>query len=148
LLLLLCPPHPMRLLISTPLEIVADHADIVSVRAEDESGSFGILAQHADLLTALTLSVVAWRHTDGRQRFCAVRRGVLSVRDGKQVSVATRQAQLGDDLESLEHAVIARFRAEAEAERADRVAALRLHTRAIRQIVQALRGAPQWELMS
>jgi F-type H+-transporting ATPase subunit epsilon len=73
---------------------------------------------------------------------------VLSVRDGHQVAVATRQAQLGDDLDELEHAVIARFRAEAEAERAERVAALRLHTQAIRQIVRALRGSPQLELLS
>jgi F-type H+-transporting ATPase subunit epsilon len=138
----------VHLLISTPVDIVADHADVVAVRAEDESGSFGILDRHADLLTALTLSVVAWRHADGRQRFCAVRRGVLSVRDGHQVAVATRQAQLGDDLDELEHAVIARFRAEAEAERAERVAALRLHTQAIRQIVRALRGSPQLELLS
>jgi F-type H+-transporting ATPase subunit epsilon len=138
----------MHLLISTPTEIVADHPDVVAVRAEDESGSFGVLDHHADLLTALTLSIVAWHHADGRQRYCAVRRGVLSVRQGQTVSVATRQAQLGDDLDQLEHAVIARFRAEAETERTERVAALRLHTQAIRQIVQALRGAPGLGLLS
>jgi F-type H+-transporting ATPase subunit epsilon len=70
------------------------------------------------------------------------------VRQGQTVSVATRQAQLGDDLDQLEHAVIARFRAEAETERTERVAALRLHTQAIRQIVQALRGAPGLGLLS
>jgi F-type H+-transporting ATPase subunit epsilon len=129
----------MRLLISDPTTVVADHADVVSVRAEDESGCFGILAGHADLLTVLTPSVVAWRHTNGRLGWCAVRRGVLTVTGGKQVAIATRQAQLGDDLDELEHAVVARFRAESDAERVARVTATRLHMQAIRQIVRALR---------
>ena len=137
----------MRLLIATPTEIVADHADIVAVRAEDESGGFGILEGHADFLTALSVSVVGWRHTDGSRRWCAVRRGVLSVR-GRQVSISTRQAQLGDDLDRLEQAVIIRYRAEAEAERAERASAMRLHTQAIRQIVRALRGQRNTESMS
>ncbi len=131
----------MRLLITDPTSVVADHADIVSVRAEDASGSFGILDRHADLLTALTVSVVQWRHAGGRLGYCAVRRGVLSVRGGKEVAIATRQAQLGDNLDQLEHVVLARFRADLETERTERVAATRLHMAAIRQIIAALRPA-------
>jgi F-type H+-transporting ATPase subunit epsilon len=67
-----------------------------------------------------------------------VRRGVLSVRDGREVAIATRQAQLGNDLAALEDAVLARFRAELDAERRARVAATRLHAAAIRQIIRAL----------
>ena len=67
----------MRLLITTPTFVVIDVQHVVAVRAEDESGSFGILDGHADFLTALTVSVVSWHHADDRQRFCAVRRGVL-----------------------------------------------------------------------
>lgn len=130
----------MRLLIATPTEVIAEHADVVSVRAEDESGGFGILDHHADLLTALTVSIVGWRRLDGRQRYCAVRRGVLSVRAGSEVAITTREAQLGEDLDQLESAVLARFRAEADAERAERVATMRLHMQAIRQIIRALRG--------
>ena len=103
--------------------MVAEHDDVVSVRAEDASGSFGILPGHADLITVLMPSVVAWRHADGQRGWCAVRRGVLSVRGGHEVAIATRQAQLGDDLAALEHAVLARFRAELDAERRARVAA-------------------------
>ena len=131
----------MRLLITDPTTVVADHRDVVAVRAEDASGSFGILDHHADLLTALAISVVQWRHADGRVGYCAVRRGVLSVRAGHDVSIATRQAQLGDDLDQLEHTVLARFRAELDTERTERVAATRLHMAAIRQIIAALRPA-------
>jgi F-type H+-transporting ATPase subunit epsilon len=129
----------VRLLITDPTSVVADYADVASVRAEDESGGFGILPGHADLLTVLTVSVVSWRHVDGRVGYCAVRRGVLRVAGGTQVAVATREAELGTDLEALEASVLARFRAVAEAERTGRVAAVRLHAQAIRRIVEALR---------
>ncbi|HEY1930535.1 MAG TPA: F0F1 ATP synthase subunit epsilon [Acetobacteraceae bacterium] len=129
----------MRLLITEPARVVADHADVVSVRAEDASGSFGILPGHADMITALSPSVVSWRHADGRTGCCAVRGGVLSVHTGREVAIATRQAQPGDDIAALEQAVRERFRAEQDEERRARVAATKLHTAAIRQIIRALR---------
>lgn len=129
----------MRLLITDPTAVVADHDDIVSLRAEDDSGGFGVLDGHADLLTVLSVSVLSWRHRAGRMGYCAVRRGVLSVRGGRQVSVATRRAQLGDDFDALERLVLGRFRAEIDAERSGRVAALRLQAQAVRRIVEALR---------
>lgn len=130
----------MRLMITDPVAVVADHPDIQSLRAEDESGSFGILPGHAGLLTVLTVSVVQWRHADGREGFCAVRHGVMSVQGGTEISIATREALLGDDPKALEKEVLTRFEAETEAERSGRVAALRLHTQAVRRIVEALRG--------
>jgi F-type H+-transporting ATPase subunit epsilon len=128
----------MRLLITTPTAVVVDEANVTAVRAEDESGGFGILQGHADFLTALAVSVVSWR-TDGVQRFCAVRRGVLSVTGGAEVAIATRQAVVGDDLDHLETVVLAEFRNAAEAERAARTESLKLQMKAIRQIVRYLR---------
>lgn len=129
----------MRLLITTPTAVVIDDSDVVAVRAEDQSGSFGILRGHADFLTALTVSVVAWRRSGDRNRFCAVRRGVLSVSHGSLVAIATREALVGDDLERLEHIVLAEFRNNIEAERTARTASLKLQMKAIRQIVRYLR---------
>ena len=129
----------MRLLITTPTTIVVDAPDVAAVRAEDESGSFGILNGHADFLTALEVSVVDWRHADGRQRFCAVRRGVLSVANGNEVAIATREAVAGDDLARLEHEVLAQFRDALEAERSARTESLRLQMQAIRRILHYLR---------
>jgi len=129
----------MRLLITTPTAVVVDEPDAVAVRAEDESGSFGILPGHADFLTALTVSVVSWRRTDGARRFCAVRRGVLAVSRGTLVAIATREALVGDNLDHLEHVVLANFRNNVEAERTARTASLQLQMKAIRQIVRYLR---------
>ena len=131
----------MKLLITEPTAVIAEHDDVASLRAEDESGGFRILQGHADLLTLLPPSVIMWRHVDGREGFCAVRRGVLTVRHGREIAIATRQAQLGSDLETLETTVLERFSAETEAERRARVASTKLHMQAIRRIIAALRPA-------
>jgi F-type H+-transporting ATPase subunit epsilon len=133
----------MRLLITDPTQVVADHDDVVSLRAEDESGGFGILVGHADLLTVLPVSVVSWRHAGGKMGYCAVRRGVLTVQGGNQIAIATREAQRGDDLGALEASVLRQFRSAVEAERTGRAAATRLHTEAIRRVVDALRPERQ-----
>lgn len=129
----------MRLLITTPTNVVIDRRDVVAVRAEDESGGFGILTGHADFMTALSVSVVSWREIDNRQRFCAVRRGVLSVSNGDEVAIATREAILGDDLDRLEEVVLMQFRDALEAERDARTESLQLRMKAIRQIMRYLR---------
>lgn len=129
----------MRLLITTPTAIVVDESNVSSLRAEDDSGGFGILAGHADLLTALNISIVSWHGVDGRIRYCAVRRGVLSVTGGAEIAIATREAIAGDDLGRLEQVVLDDFRRRNETEYASRTGSLQLQMKAIRQIVQYLR---------
>ncbi|MGE0286830.1 MAG: F0F1 ATP synthase subunit epsilon [Bradyrhizobium sp.] len=129
----------MRLLITTPTAIVVDESNVSSLRAEDDSGGFGILAGHADLLTALNISIVSWHGVDGRIRYCAVRRGVLSVTGGAEIAIATREAIAGDDLRRLEQVVLDDFRRRNETEYASRTGSLQLQMKAIRQIVQYLR---------
>ncbi len=129
----------MKLLIATPSAVVVEQADIAAIRAEDESGEFGILPHHADFVTALSVSVVGWRHMDGRQSYCAVRGGMLTVSGGSEVAIATREAIPGDDLASLEAIVRGRLATEAEEERQARAHAEHLRIQAIRQIIGYLR---------
>ncbi len=134
----------MKLVIGTPTSLVAEIADATSIRAEDESGSFGILEGHADFLTVLTISLLRWRQADGRERYCAMRRGVLSVTAGHLVRVAAREAITGTDPEQLESAVLARFREAAEEEQTARAESLQLQMTAIRRLIHYLRpgGSP------
>ncbi len=125
----------MRLRIVTPLSVVVDE-DVDSLRAEDASGSFGIMRDHAPFLTALSISIVSWRMAK-RERFCAVRGGVLSVTDG--TTIATREAIVGDDLATLDHEVLARFQSDADTERVERSEAVQLQINAIRHMVSRLR---------
>jgi F-type H+-transporting ATPase subunit epsilon len=129
----------LRLVVTTPDRVLIDAEGIASVRAEDESGGFGILPGHTDLLTVLTASVVRWRLTDGTVRYCVVHGGVLTVAGGEKVSIACRQGELGDDLAALEASVHARRSAETDADRRARVEQLRLHTLAVRQLLRYLR---------
>lgn len=129
----------MRLHITTPLTVAVDEDAIVSVRAEDDSGSFGIMTGHADFLTSLTVSVVDWKRSDGSRHYCAVRGGLLSVTGGKDVSITTREAVPGDDLVTLHDVVLARFRDDLDAERNERVGGAQLELAAIRMIMRRLR---------
>ena len=131
----------MRLVIADPSKVLIDQSDVRSVRAESDSGCFGILNGHADFLTTLPPSVVTWEGEDGELRHCAVSRGVLSVAGGRQVRISTREGHVGASLEELEGDILARYRAHAEAERAANSAAAKLRLEASRRIVQALRGA-------
>ena len=130
----------MRLSVSTPLAIVVDADDVAHVRAEDETGSFGILPGHADFLTALAVSVVTWRDRHGIEHYVAVRGGILDVRGGDTIVVATREAVHSNDLRHLETEVLAAFRRGLEEDQAARRDAQRLYLAAIRQICCFLRS--------
>ena len=133
----------MRLLITTPTAVVVDHSDVVAIRADDETGSFGILSGHIDFLTALAISVVSWRRADGRGLYCAVRGGLLSVSGGSEVAIASRDATVGENLDHLEQVVLTDYRNAIETERASRIDTVRLHMKAIRKILKYLQpGRP------
>ena len=129
----------LHLTITTAATVQVDSEDVVAVRAEDESGCFGILPGHADLLTALTPSVVRWRTAAGAARFCAVRGGVFTVSMGQRVSVASREAIVGEALETLEARVRAVRAQQLEADRRAQVEQTRLHALAVRELLRYLR---------
>ena len=132
----------LHLTVATPAQILVASDNVMAVRAEDQSGSFGILPGHADLLTVLVPSVLRWRTTDGAARFCAVRGGVFTVSSGRDVAVACREGVVGDSLEDLQ-AKVRNVRAqELEADRKARVEQVRLHALAVRQLVRYLRPNP------
>jgi F-type H+-transporting ATPase subunit epsilon len=132
----------LHLTVTTPGQILVERSDVTAVRAEDQSGSFGILPGHADLLTVLVPSVLRWRTADGTAGFCAVRGGVFTVSSGRNVAVACREGVLGDALKDLETKVRAVRDQELEADRKARVEQIRLHALAVRQLVRYLRPTP------
>jgi F-type H+-transporting ATPase subunit epsilon len=129
----------MKLTVATPLALVVETDDVAHLRAEDETGAFGILDHHADFLTALSVSVVSWRDWSGAEHHIAVRGGMLEVRGGETIAIATPEAVLGDDLRRLETEVLVRFHRALAEERAARVDAQRLYLVAIRQIYRLIR---------
>jgi F-type H+-transporting ATPase subunit epsilon len=130
----------MKLTVTTPLAVAAEVSGVTYLRAEDETGAFGILPGHADFLTVLSVSVATWRDRQGAEHHVAVRGGMLQVRDGKTITIATREAIASDDLHRLETEVLTAFRRESEDERAARTDAQRLYLAAIRQICRFLKS--------
>jgi F-type H+-transporting ATPase subunit epsilon len=129
----------VRLTIATPLAIVIEASNVAHLRAEDDTGAFGILPGHADFLTALSVSVASWRDDRGAEHHVAVRGGMLEVSDGDAIAIATPEAVPGDDLHRLESEVLAKFRRQLDEEQAVRTDAQRLYLAAIRQIARFLR---------
>jgi F-type H+-transporting ATPase subunit epsilon len=133
---------PMRLIVTTPTAVAVDEDSVSHVRAEDLSGAFGIESGHADFLTTLSICVVRWRNRGG-EHYVAVRGGVLRVRQGKVVEIATREAAVSDDLGPLRSEILSAMTHNFETERAARSGALGLEQAAIRQIYRYLRPADQ-----
>lgn len=129
----------MRLTVVTPLAVVVETEHVAHLRAEDDTGAFGILPRHADFLTALAVSVATWRDEQGGEHHIVVRGGMLEVRGGEAITIATPEAVAGDDLHRLEHDVLAVFRRQVAEEQAARTDAERLYLAAIRQIYRFLR---------
>lgn len=127
----------MRLVITTPASVLVDVADVRHVRAEDRTGAFGIAPGHAELITALEVSVLTWRDGAGKEHHVAVRGGILSVNEDT-VEVATRQAVGEETLERLGRAVLERFREQAREEEQEWISTARLHVAMVRQLQRYL----------
>ena len=130
----------MNLSIATPLSIVVQEP-VIALRAMDDSGSFGILPGHADFVTRLAISVVSWTTPEGAAHHCAVRGGALSV-SGCNIAIATREAVAGDDLETLDSEVLARFRRDLDEERSEHASITRLQLDVMRKIISRLTRRP------
>jgi F-type H+-transporting ATPase subunit epsilon len=129
----------MKLVVATPVAVVIEQDGVRYVRAEDRTGAFGIERGHADFLTVLAVSVLIWRDAQANEHYLAVRGGVLRVRSGNLVEVATREAVPGTDLGRLRAEVLAEMTRNVEAERSARRGALNLERAAIRQLSHYLR---------
>lgn len=129
----------MKLVVATPERIVVETEQATALRAEDESGGFGVLPGHADLLTVLVPAVLAWRDRAGAEHYVAVRGGVLSVRGGA-VAVATPEAFAGDDIEAIAAALAAAAAVHREREAVARTETAALEAAAIRRIEDYLRA--------
>jgi F-type H+-transporting ATPase subunit epsilon len=131
----------MRLTISTPTGIVEDVENVHHVRAEDETGAFGILPGHADFVTVLPVSIVTWTSDDDREGYVLIRCGVLTVRGGRHVEIATQGGVREDELQKLGAAALDQFQLADEEEDFTRITDARVHLATMRQIERVLDAA-------
>lgn len=103
--------------------------------ARAENGSFGVLPNHADFVTALAASVLVLTGPDGAEQVFGIDEGVL-VKKGGQVSICVRRAVKGDDLDDLRTIVRERFVEMDEQERTARAALSRLEAGVVRRFAE------------
>jgi F-type H+-transporting ATPase subunit epsilon len=131
-------PHTdgMHLVLSSLGTVIVDATGVRSLRAEDASGGFGLWPGHADFLTVLGVGVVSWLDKDEHWHHCAVRRGVMTLRRGVELEIGTREAIAGDDLDQLEHVVLAQLTQHQDAEDDVRRQVRQLEVRTLRELVR------------
>jgi len=87
--------------------------EVISFVGEDASGSFGILAGHARLMTALLFGLARFRHADDHWRYLAFP-GALLYFVNDELSISTRRYLLDDDYERISAALQEQLLAEEE----------------------------------
>ena len=96
-----------------------------------QNGSFGILPNHIDFVTALVPSVLTLQTPEGEELVFGIDEGLL-VKKGHTVDVAVRRGVIGDDLDSLRETVRETFVDMDESERIARSALSRLEANMVR----------------
>jgi F-type H+-transporting ATPase subunit epsilon len=88
------------------LESAGQHefADVVSFVGEDASGSFGILANHARMMTSLVIGLASFRTTDSDWRYVALPGAILYFDNGV-LNLCTRRCLIGDDYDHISTAL-------------------------------------------
>ena len=130
--------HALSLVITTPLAVITKVEGVTSFRASDDSGSFGVMPGHADLLSVLRDCVARWKTGKGEWSYCALHGGVMTVENGDTIRIACREGVLGTDVATLEAEVRRHREAVAQEASRARVSEAKLHARAIRQIMTHL----------
>lgn len=130
----------LHLMLSSLGQVIVDATGVKSLRAEDASGGFGLWPGHADFLTVLGVGVVSWQDRQAVWHHCAVRRGVMTLRRGVELEIATREAIPGDDLDQLESEVLAQLIQRQQVEDDSRRQVRQLEVRTLRELVRPKLG--------
>ncbi len=124
----------MTLKVRLPSEVLFEE-EVSRIRAEAENGWFGVLPKHIDFVTSLVPGVLTFEPCGKPEEYLAVDRGVL-VKCGSEVSVSTRQAVRGTNLDQLKEQVERQFIAQRERERAARALESKLEADLVRQLLE------------
>jgi F-type H+-transporting ATPase subunit epsilon len=125
----------MKLTVRLPAEVLLEEP-VERIKAEAVDGWFGILPRHIDFVTALVPGVMTFQPEGKPEEYLAVDHGIL-VKCGPDVSVSTRNAVRGTNLEQLKTEVEVQFRAREEREKAARAYEAKLEADLVRRLLEA-----------
>ncbi|MBZ5602303.1 MAG: F0F1 ATP synthase subunit epsilon [Acidobacteriia bacterium] len=129
----------MTLTVWLPYEVLLEEP-VDRIKAEAVNGWFGILPRHIDFVTALVPGVMTFQPVGKPEEYLAIDHGIL-VKCGPDVSVSTRNAVRGKNLEQLHTEVEVQFRAREEREKAARAYEAKLEADLVRHLLEAEKNA-------
>ncbi len=124
----------MNLKVWAPTEVIFDQ-EVTKIRAEAENGWFGILPRHVDFVASLVPGILCLESPAKQVEYLAIDHGVL-VKCGPAVSVSTRNAIRGQDLDALKDAVQNQFRANQQKEQASQAFEAKLEADLVRRLLE------------
>jgi len=124
----------MNLKVLLPTEVLLEE-EAGKVTAEAENGSFTLLPQHIDFVTALAPGLLSYWDRQDRERFLAVNQGIL-VKSGNEVLVSVRDAVPGGELGALRRIVEERFMHLDEHEKTAQTAMARIEAGFVRRFLE------------
>jgi F-type H+-transporting ATPase subunit epsilon len=129
----------MRLTVRMPSEVLFEEK-VSRIRAEAGNGWFGMFPKHVDFATALVPGVLTFQPCGKPEEYLAIDHGIL-VKCGSEVSVSTRNAVRGENLELLKKKVETQFREREEREKQARALEAKLEANLVRTLMEAEKNA-------
>ena len=117
----------MNLKILLPFRVFEQKTGVLRIVAESTEGSFGLLPNRLDCVTALVPGILVFETEADGEVFVAVDEGIL-VKSGYEVSISVRQAIGGTDLALLRNSVQQEFLTLDQSERDVRSVMAKLET--------------------
>lgn len=124
----------MKLKILLPTEVFLKE-EVTKVTAEAENGSFCLLPNHIDFVSALIPGILFYESETGKEVFIAVDAGIL-VKCNGEVLISTGRAIQGTDLATLHQTVEKEFQRLDEREKQTRSALAKLEAGFVRGVYQ------------
>jgi len=109
--------------------------DVVSFVGEDASGSFGILPDHARLLTSLVFGLARFRTAADNWHYLAMPGAILSF-DHNVLNLNTRRYLLGDSYEDMSRALLEKLAEEEETLRELKQSLHHIESNVLRQMLE------------
>jgi F-type H+-transporting ATPase subunit epsilon len=124
----------MKLTVRLPAEILLEE-EVNRIKAEADNGWFGLLEKHVDFVTALVPGILTFQACGKPEEYLAIDHGIL-VKCGREVSVSTRNAVRGVNLEQLRRDVETQFREREERDKTARAYEAKLEADLVRQLLE------------
>lgn len=117
----------MQLQVLLPSKVFACYELVESIVLETPEGSFGLLPQRQDCVTALEPGILTYTIQGQVPHYLAVDEGVM-VKSGQQIRVSVRNAHTGENLAELKQSVQTEFLSLSEQELEVRAVLARLES--------------------